>query len=70
LQKPQDVTEALLEALQKVQPDLSSLVAHLEVFKPTRGGAERMAQEMGIPFLGRVPLDPALSLAGKHPFCI
>ena len=28
------------------------------------GGGERMALEMGVPFLGRIPLDPALSRAG------
>jgi len=28
------------------------------------GGGERMALEMGVPFLGRIPLDPALSKAG------
>lgn len=29
----------------------------------TSGGGESMADEMGIPFLGRVPLDPAVVLA-------
>ena len=28
------------------------------------GGGERLAEEMGLPFLGRVPLDPAVRLAG------
>ena len=28
------------------------------------GGGERMAREMGVPFLGRVPLDPAVVQAG------
>jgi Mrp family chromosome partitioning ATPase len=28
------------------------------------GGGERMAAEMGVPFLGRIPLDPALTEAG------
>jgi len=27
------------------------------------GGAERMAEEMGVPFLGRIPIDPALVAA-------
>lgn len=30
----------------------------------TSGGAERMAVDMGIPFLGRVPLDPGLVACG------
>ncbi len=29
-----------------------------------QGGGERMAQEMDVPFLGRVPIDPDLVLAG------
>jgi ATP-binding protein involved in chromosome partitioning len=32
-----------------------------EIFKC--GGGEKMAQEMGVPFLGRVPLDPQIALA-------
>ncbi len=41
-----------------------------DIFK--RGGAERMAAEMGVPFLGRVPLDPALVVAGDKgmPFAV
>ncbi|GAB4823469.1 hypothetical protein N2152v2_010515 [Parachlorella kessleri] len=37
-----------------------------EVFHASGGGAERMAQDMGVPFLGRVPLDPALSRAAEE----
>ncbi len=63
-QKPEDVTAAALEALRKVAPDLSCLIVQSDVFRATKGGAESMAASMGVPFLGRVPLDPALSLAG------
>ena len=40
----------------------------VEVFKT--GGGERMAAEMQVPFLGRIPLDPALVAAGDdgHPY--
>lgn len=31
-----------------------------EIFAPTTGGAERMAQELGLELLGRVPLDPRI----------
>lgn len=33
------------------------------------GGGERLAREMGLPFLGRIPLDPAVRRAGDsgHP---
>ncbi|ODV97028.1 hypothetical protein PACTADRAFT_32526 [Pachysolen tannophilus NRRL Y-2460] len=30
------------------------------IFKPTTGGGEALAKEMGIPFLGSVPLDPRI----------
>jgi hypothetical protein len=33
----------------------------VEVFKA--GGGERMAGEAGVPFLGRIPLDPAIGNA-------
>lgn len=34
-----------------------------QIFPPTTGGAEKMAREMDIPFLGRVPLDPRIARA-------
>ncbi len=34
----------------------------IEVFK--RGGGKTMAQEMNVPFLGAIPLDPAIGLSG------
>jgi len=34
-----------------------------QIFMPTTGGAEKMAQDMDVPFLGRLPLDPALMKA-------
>ena len=33
---------------------------------PTGGGAERMACDMGVPFLGRVPMDGQLSRASEE----
>jgi Mrp family chromosome partitioning ATPase len=32
-----------------------------KVFFPTTGGAEKMALEMNVPFLGRIPLDPRIA---------
>lgn len=61
---PRDVTQELLGLLRGSALDADSIVAQSDVFKPTKGGAEHMAADMGVPFLGRVPLDPALSLAG------
>lgn len=34
-----------------------------EIFFPTSGGAEKMARDMNVPFLGRIPLDPRLARA-------
>ncbi|MBN1343206.1 MAG: P-loop NTPase [Phycisphaerae bacterium] len=31
-----------------------------------QGGGERMAEEMGVPFLARIPIDPGLVLAGDQ----
>lgn len=36
-----------------------------DVFFPSSGGAEKMCAELGVPFLGRVPLDPGISRAGE-----
>ncbi|QVM10508.1 cytosolic Fe-S cluster assembly factor nbp35 [Coccidioides posadasii str. Silveira] len=34
-----------------------------QIFKPTTGGGGRLAADMGIPFLGSVPLDPRVGMA-------
>ncbi|KAF2650598.1 cytosolic Fe-S cluster assembly factor NBP35 [Lophiostoma macrostomum CBS 122681] len=34
-----------------------------QIFRPSTGGAERLAQDEGIPFLGKVPLDPRIGMA-------
>lgn len=36
-----------------------------EVFFPSSGGAEKMCKEMGVRYLGRVPLDGAISKCGE-----
>lgn len=33
------------------------------IFKATTGGAEKMAHEMNVPFLGSIPIDPRLARA-------
>jgi len=32
-----------------------------KIFAPSTGGAEVMAKEMDVPFLGRIPLDPLIA---------
>ncbi|KAI9834918.1 MAG: cytosolic Fe-S cluster assembly factor nbp35 [Sclerophora amabilis] len=34
-----------------------------QIFRPSTGGARRMAKDAGIPFLGAVPLDPRIGMA-------
>ncbi|KAK0391227.1 hypothetical protein NLU13_0728 [Sarocladium strictum] len=34
-----------------------------EIFRPTTGGARGLAEDMGVPFLGAVPLDPRIRMA-------
>ena len=34
-----------------------------EIFKVTTGGGRRLCQDLGIPFLGAVPLDPRIGMA-------
>ena len=36
-----------------------------EIFFPSSGGAAKMSSDMGVPFLGKVPLDPRFSKAGE-----
>ena len=41
-------------------------MASTPVFPVSGKGAEGMAKEMGVPFLGRVPMDPTLSQAAEE----
>lgn len=34
-----------------------------QIFKPTTGGGRQLCKEMGVPFLGAVPLDPRIGMA-------
>mmetsp|Transcript_11907 Transcript_11907/g.16139 ORF Transcript_11907/g.16139 Transcript_11907/m.16139 type:complete len:350 (+) Transcript_11907:125-1174(+) len=61
-----DVTAAVLAALATVMPNAADIVARTEVFHPSGGGGENLAKLAGVPFLGRVPLDPSLSLAAEQ----
>ena len=59
------MTQELLALLKGSALNVEDIVAQSDVFKPTKGGAEHMAADMDVPW--RVPLDPALSLAGQPP---
>ena len=38
----------------------------MDVFPQAEGGAEAMAAEFGVPFLGRVPLDRGITQASQQ----
>ncbi|KAL8233245.1 hypothetical protein R6Q57_003023 [Mikania cordata] len=63
--EPEDVTEWVISVLREKAPEVLGLVACSEVFDSSGGGAARMCVEMGVPFLGRVPLDPKLCKAAE-----
>ncbi|KAI4350562.1 hypothetical protein L6164_005009 [Bauhinia variegata] len=61
-----DVTEWVWEYLTEKAPEMLNLIACSEVFDSSRGGAAKMCTEMGVPFLGKVPLDPQLCKAAEE----
>ena len=61
-----DATQRALQALREHCPDLLELSAVADVFPRAQGGAEAMAQQFGVPFLGRVPLDPRITKACEN----
>jgi len=34
-----------------------------QIFRPTTGGAKKLCEDEGVPFLGSVPLDPRIGMA-------
>ncbi|KAH7438715.1 hypothetical protein KP509_04G028200 [Ceratopteris richardii] len=62
----EDVTAAVLQEIQRSSNLLQSVYTYSEVFYASSGGAEKMAKDMKVPFLGRVPLDPGLSRAAEE----
>ncbi|CAN0902752.1 Cytosolic Fe-S cluster assembly factor NBP35 [Linum grandiflorum] len=61
-----DVTERIMEYIREKAPEMLELVAYSEVFDSSAGGAASMCREMGVPFLGKVPLDPQLCKAAEE----
>ena len=46
--------------------DPNTAFLETDVFAPTKGGAEKMCADFSVPFLGRVPLDPAIAAAAER----
>ncbi|KAG6500994.1 cytosolic Fe-S cluster assembly factor NBP35-like [Zingiber officinale] len=61
-----DVTEWALSYIRSNAPELLSVISCSEVFDATGGGAAKMCMEMGVPFLGKVPMDPQLCRAAEE----
>lgn len=61
-----DVTQDIISCLREHVPELLNVDICSEVFDSSGGGAERMCREMGVPFLGKVPLDPQLCRAAEQ----
>lgn len=61
-----DVTEWVREYVKEKAPELLNVIACSEVFDTSSGGALKMCREMGVQFLGKVPLDPKLCKAAEE----
>ncbi|KAK6144853.1 hypothetical protein DH2020_021673 [Rehmannia glutinosa] len=61
-----DVTEWVIASMREKVPELLNLVAFSEVFDSSGGGGAKMCVDMGVPFLGKVPLDPQLCKAAEE----
>ncbi|PPR90742.1 hypothetical protein GOBAR_AA29937 [Gossypium barbadense] len=61
-----DLTEKVIEYMKEKAPEMLDLIAASEIFDSSGGGAAKMCTEMGVPFLGKVPLDPQLCKAAEE----
>ncbi|KAL3829523.1 hypothetical protein ACJIZ3_018325 [Penstemon smallii] len=61
-----DMTEWVITCLKEKFPEMMNLVASTEVFDSSAGGGAKMCKDMGVPFLGKVPLDPQLCKAAEE----
>ena len=60
-----DATVVALQTLREKCPELLELRVALDIFPASAGGAEAMARQFGVPFLGRVPLDSGVTRAAE-----
>jgi len=60
-----DMTEWAMSYMREKAPEMLNLIACSEVFDASGGGAAKMCNDMGVPFLGKVPLDPQLCKAAE-----
>ena len=61
-----DETTRVREILAQHAPELlNTLGVRADVFVPSKGGAEAMCAQVGVPYLGKVPLDPDIAKAAE-----
>ncbi|XP_073033268.1 LOW QUALITY PROTEIN: cytosolic Fe-S cluster assembly factor NBP35-like [Primulina eburnea] len=61
-----DMTDWAIMYLKEKAPEMLNLFAFCEVFDSSAGGGAKMCRDMGVPFLGKVPLDPQLCKAAEE----
>jgi NUBPL iron-transfer P-loop NTPase len=61
-----DVTEWALNLIHEKAPELLDAFVCSDIFDSSHGGAQKMCLEMGVPFLGKVPMDPQLCRAAEE----
>ncbi|KAL0331890.1 UNVERIFIED_CONTAM: Glyceraldehyde-3-phosphate dehydrogenase, cytosolic [Sesamum calycinum] len=61
-----DMTQWVIEYMKEKAPEMLNLVAVSEVFDSSAGGGAKMCKDMGVPFLGKIPLDPQLCKAAEE----
>ncbi|KAL9677114.1 hypothetical protein QQ045_005341 [Rhodiola kirilowii] len=62
----EDISDWALKYINENAPELRNVIACSEVFDSSGGGAAKMCDEMDVPFLGKVPLDPQLCKAAEE----
>ncbi|VFQ80043.1 unnamed protein product [Cuscuta campestris] len=61
-----EVTDSVARLMKEKVPEVMDVLGYSEVFDTSRGGAAGMCREMGVSFLGAVPLDPQLGKAAEE----
>ncbi|KAL0384866.1 UNVERIFIED_CONTAM: Cytosolic Fe-S cluster assembly factor NBP35 [Sesamum radiatum] len=61
-----DMTDWVMTSMREKCPEMLNLIAFSEVFDSSAGGGVKMCMDMGVPFLGKVPLDPQLCKAAEE----
>ncbi|MCL7022538.1 hypothetical protein MKW94_001455 [Papaver nudicaule] len=64
-----DITKRALKYMKENASEMLNLITSTEVFDSSKGGAAKMCNEMEVPFLGKVPMDPQLGKADEGRSC-